>query len=202
MNTSNNKPEHPSVIILAAGLSRRMGFPKPFLKWDEKKTFLEKIISEYYAFGTREIIVVMNEGGYAKEKNEFPDIEQYAKIVINKVPEKGRFRSLAIGLNSMTEIKNCFLQNVDNPFVNYNLLSGMSKLVNPNSFVVPVIGGKNGNPVLISCDICKHIVSLLEHDHDLHEVLHNFNKIEYLSDDSNLLLNINTMKEYESIIKK
>ena len=172
---SNNSGQLP-VIILAAGLSGRMGFPKPFLKWDAKSTFLEKIIAEYFSFGSREIIVVMNNEGYFRVKNEMPQIEKFAKIVINKEPEKGRFRSVQLGLTAIVKRQPCFIQNIDNPFVKFNLLAGMSKHTEPHSYVVPVYEGKGGHPILLSLEITNYILSMDEEDRDLRKLLNKFKR--------------------------
>ncbi len=52
-----------SAIILSAGKSSRMGVPKFSLMFDDKSTFLEKIINAYADFGCEEIIVVLNNEG-------------------------------------------------------------------------------------------------------------------------------------------
>ncbi len=199
MKEHSDNPEQLPVIILAAGLSGRMGFPKPFLKCDEKSTFLEKIIAEYLSFGSREIIVVINDEGYCRVKNEMPQIEQFAKIVVNRKPEKGRFRSVKLGLTAIVKIQPCFIQNIDNPFVNISLLAGMSEHTEPHSYVVPVYEGNGGHPILISNEIGKFILSQGERDYDLREILKKFNRIEYKTDDRNVLININTMKDYKRI---
>ena len=52
-----------SVVILAAGFSSRMKQAKFSLKFDNNRTFLEKIIEEYQTFAGKEIIVVLNSVG-------------------------------------------------------------------------------------------------------------------------------------------
>jgi len=202
MKEHSDNPGQFPVIILAAGLSGRMGFPKPFLKWDAKSTFLEKIIAEYLSFGRGEIIVVINNEGYCRVKNEMPQIEQFAKIVVNKEPEKGRFYSIKLGLTALAEIQPCFIQNIDNPFVNFSLLAGMSKHAEPDSHVVPVYKGKRGHPVLVGTEIMKYILSLDEADRDLKELLNKFRRTEVETNDKNILMNINSMEEYRKLFKK
>ena len=49
-----------SVIILAGGDSERLKFPKPFLLFSPRVTFIEKLIRVYSVFGCRKIITVIN----------------------------------------------------------------------------------------------------------------------------------------------
>jgi molybdenum cofactor cytidylyltransferase len=199
MKEHSDNPGQFPVIILAAGLSGRMGFPKPFLKWDAKRTFLEKIIAEYISVRSREIIVVMNNEGYCKVKNEMPQIESRmlgTKIVVNTEPEKGRFRSVKLGLAAIAEIQSCFIQNIDNPFVNFSLLAGLNTQAESHSYVVPVYEGRGGHPILLGTEIIKYILSLNEADLDLRELLNKFKRTEVETNNKNILININSMEEY------
>ena len=49
-----------SAIILAAGLSERMGIMKPLLCFDDQHNFLEHLIDDYSKIITEEIVVVVN----------------------------------------------------------------------------------------------------------------------------------------------
>jgi len=199
MNIYNNTEKISSVIILAAGLSGRIGMPKLFLKWHNNKTFIEKIISEYLCCNISEIVVVVNKEGLNRIKKDFAYIENSATIVLNLEPEKGRFSSIIRGL-AVINLNSCFIHNVDNPFVNKTLVSEMNSLIKPDSFVVPVYKGKGGHPVLLGKDIVKYILSQTHEDRALNDVLKNFNRIEYKTRDSNILVNINTMDDYERLI--
>ena len=52
-----------SVVILAAGKSSRMGNLKFLLKYNERFTFIEKIIDTYQNYNCKEIVVVLNKEG-------------------------------------------------------------------------------------------------------------------------------------------
>jgi molybdenum cofactor cytidylyltransferase len=198
MNIHSPNPEQLPVIILAAGSSDRMGQPKPFLKWDKHTTFLEKLIMEYSSFEAREIIIVMNREGYEKVKTETPAIVEYAKIVINEHPEKGRLSSIKLGLQYLKADKACYIQNADNPFVTSELLDAMDHLVESDACVVPIYQQKGGHPVLIGSKIIDYILSFEKDDADFRELLNNFRWIEVETDDKNILANINTLDDYKN----
>ena len=203
MKAHPEDPEQMSVIILAAGMSSRMGILKPFLKWDNHKTFLEKIIETYYSFSfeASQINLVLNPEGYKFIQTELPEIAEYAEIFINDHPERGRFSSLKLGLQNLSKSSSCYIQNVDNPFVTDELLESMDKLTKPDSYVVPVYQGKGGHPVLIGANIITQLLSYDDTDHDLKDILVKFRKIEIETTDINILVNINSQEDYQKYFK-
>jgi len=190
-----------AVIILAAGMSSRMGVLKPFLKWDKHTTFLEKIISEYKLININEIIVVINNEVYKQIKKEIPENIESVNIIINGTPEKGRMSSLKLGIQNFSKPTPCFIQNVDNPFVTAGLLTSLNHVIEPDNYIVPVYQGKGGHPVLLGTGIINNI-SLFEDPYsDLRKLLKNFKRIEVETDDKNILVNINTLNDYQKYFK-
>jgi len=195
-----NKKEF-STVILAAGKSERMGFPKLSLKYNEKSNFIEHIVSEYLEFGCTEIVLVVNEIGdqyFIDNKIQFPDI---VKIIINKHPDWHRFYSLKIGVKSLSEIRPTFIHNVDNPFVNHEVLKELSNNVNLADYLSPEFNGKGGHPFLISEKVIKEIAQTEEDQKHLKEFLNQFPKIKVTVEDENVLININTINDYKKYFK-
>jgi molybdenum cofactor cytidylyltransferase len=191
------KSDSYSAVILAAGNSSRMNFSKAFLSFDPETTFIEHIIHTYIAAGINDIILVVN------EKNE-KDIRllltgTYSmhpiSRVLNRNPERGRFYSVQCGLKN---VKNnfSFIQNVDCPFINKELLEQMAERSEANTYVVPDFRGRRGHPVIISNEIRKHLLSLPGTDHNLRNELKRFKGTCLPWKDSGILANINTPDEY------
>jgi molybdenum cofactor cytidylyltransferase len=203
MKARTGNPEQTSVIILAAGMSSRMGIPKPFLKWDNHKTFLEKIIETYYSFSfeAAQVNLVLNPEGYKFIQTEYPETAEYAEIIINDHPERGRFSSLKLGLQNLSKSSSCYIQNADNPFVTEGLLTSMNVQIEPDSYVVPIYQGKGGHPILIGVNIIKQLSLLDDTDHDLKEILKTFKKVEIETTDMNVLVNINSQEDYHKYFK-
>lgn len=197
METHSFVPVELPVIILAAGLSERMGQAKAFLKWDKHTTFIEKIIQEYYSFEAGQVITVLNSDGYQHMLKEHPDIAEYSEIIINNDPEKGRLSSLKIGIKDLPQNTHCFIQNVDNPFVTSEILDAMDHLVDSDSYVVPVYDGHGGHPVLLGSSIIEYISQLDDTDQDLRMILQKFKRLEAQTENPKILININTKEDYK-----
>ena len=196
------------VIILAAGLSKRMDSPKPLLKFDNEKRFIDKIVYEYKEFGCKEIIIVINEiirneinlTDFIKEDESH--LKDKIKIVINKNPEFGRFSSIKAGLKILNpKIINCFLQNIDNPFVNKDILSEIYESRFVGDCIIPTYENKGGHPILISKNIINNLIALEIDDLPLDNYLKSFKSKRIEIKDENILLNINTPEQYEKIFK-
>lgn len=196
----NNKNQ-PSALILAAGTSGRMGRLKAFLPFDEHRCFLDKIIDEYLGFGVDELVVVLNEKGMRSfEKMDFHN-KSAVKTVLNAYPERERFFSVQTGLAALNAPEAVFLHNVDNPFVNQEVLQKLFKQVAPETYIVPVFDSRGGHPVLLSKEIVAGLISVSDYTLNLKDVLHRFSAIRIPVDDEKILLNINTPKEYEHYVK-
>lgn len=187
------------VVILAAGLSERMGIMKPLLKFNEEETFFSHIIAEYEKFGSHEIIIVTNETVFASiDKTGLRNV----KIVINKNPSSGRLSSIKTGLKALKTQNACFIHNADNPFVNHSLLHEMSLPVSENDIIVPEYKGKGGHPILIGRKAIKYICKQKQTDSDLREILKLFERINIQTDDKKILYNINTKEDYNKYFGK
>lgn len=200
------------VLILAGGKSERMLFPKAYLEI-KGKTFLKKIVDEYYSAGIKNIYIVLN-GNYCTErwKKYIDQVKSTATIIINNNPEFGRLHSLKLGFKkilndseekSQTRIEGlhkaleyCFIQNVDNPFVNRGVIISLMKSRNPFGYTSPTYIGSNGHPILISKKIIEHLHNLPEGDFNLRKILLRFSKREVEIDNGDILININTAEEY------
>ena len=189
-----------SVIVLAAGNSTRMGSPKAFLEWDKEKSFLEKITEEYLNFGCNEVIVVLNEETYKIFLEKNLPVSKKIKVVINKHIDYGRLYSVQCGISELTN-SFCFIQNIDNPFVEVDLLNELYQLKNENSFVLPVFNGKGGHPVLLSKEIIDFIKKADIKIEKLNELLKLFKRVELPWQNENVLVNINTEEEFLQRIK-
>jgi len=186
-----------STVILAAGNSSRMNYPKPFLPFDDKRNFIEKIIDTYIAAGINAIILIINADIEKKTRSILSTYYQSCriKLVVNRFPERGRFYSIQQGFKQITS-SFCFIQNIDNPFISKVLLKEMMKVVTITNYVVPACRNKEGHPVLLSNDIVKHLLLLKGDDYNLRNELKYFSKIKVTWPYEEILANINTREEY------
>lgn len=202
MMQNNKTKKEFSVIILAAGKSSRIGLPKLSLRYNENKIFVEHIVNKYENFGCKEIIIVVNETGnnyLTENKIQFSD---NVKIVINEHPDWHRFYSLKTGAKSMSEVIPVFVHNVDNPFVNHEVLNKLLGNTDKIDYLSPEFNGKGGHPILLSEKIIKDVISTEEDQIHFKEFLNQYPKKKMQVDDENILANINTIQEYQRYFKK
>jgi len=186
-----------SAIILSAGKSSRMGVPKFSLRFNETSTFLENIINEYSNFGCYEIVVVLNPDNASFLKQLDLNLPSNTKIVINEHPEWERFYSLKLGAKGLKIPTNTFVSNIDNPFVNRDVLNRLASTGEGFNYVNPTYNGKGGHPFLISEKI---IVDLIKEEQDqihLKEFLGRYDKTSVEVTDEKILANINLEEEYK-----
>ncbi|MFC2104390.1 NTP transferase domain-containing protein [Bacteroidota bacterium] len=198
----NNKIEKEfSAIILAAGKSERLGFPKLSLKYNENIIFLQNIVNEYEQFGCKEIIIVINEVGNKFLNENKIHFQDNVKIVINKYPEWHRFYSLKIGAKTLSEVSPVFIHNVDNPFVNHDVLNELLNCKDKADYIGPEFKGKGGHPILLSDIIVQELRSIHKDQIHIKEFLNQFPKMKVQVEDKIVLININTIEEYQRIFK-
>ncbi len=185
-----------ALLILAAGKSGRMGEPKFGLKFNETTTFLENIISVFNENACAEIVIVVNEEVQKLLLNQSYTFPQTTKIIVNKHPEWGRFYSVKIGLQQLENTQAVFLVNVDNPFVNSNLINALLDEKDAADFMVPSYKGKGGHPILLTQKVIDKIVHEENIESNLKLFLLKFNKKFLEVTDPNVLANINTPEEF------
>lgn len=190
-----------SAIILAAGESSRMGSSKSFLKYNEVELFIQHIISEYHSFGCKDIIIVTN----AKDVKWFIDnantLQKNLFILTNLHPEWHRFYSLKLAAKEAIKNDYVFVHNVDNPFVNMNILIELMANRQNADYIIPEYKGKGGHPILISQKVIHDIVSEEQDLLHLKDFLKKYTQKRVGVDDENILVNINNIDEYKSFLK-
>jgi molybdenum cofactor cytidylyltransferase len=191
-----------SVVILAAGNSTRMGVPKFSLRFNSKHTFIEHIAHEYHDLGCKEIIIVMNESGNSFIKESALDFPENVKVVVNKHPEWDRFYSVKIGLQNLSKILPVFIVNVDNPFVNLEIIQALLNEKDNADYIHPTYMGKGGHPVLLNEKILKDIINEKQNQLHFREYLNDYSKLIVKVDDENVLVNINTPEGYHYYFNK
>ena len=182
-----------SVIILAAGNSSRLGKPKFLLKMPNGETFIESITRQYAEFGCANIIVVVNKSGNKLLTNlKFPS---NTKIAINHNHNSGRFSSIKIGAEQFNA-NFAFIHNIDNPSAKAKILKSLYNVKQQADVIKPIINNKGGHPILISKKVCKDIIREKTNDKNLKYFLKNYSIKKVEVNDNSILLNINTLEDY------
>jgi len=185
-----------SAIILAAGNSGRMGSDKAQLPAGNGFSFAGKLVKGFSEFGVHPIVVVVNKNIDLSELNPLQII-----TTLNEHLEKGRSWSILLGMKDVPGDCSCFLQNIDNPYIENELLDLLLDSVKPDSYAVPVYQGRGGHPVLLGGQIVNYLKNLNDLP-DFKEVLKLYKRIETPYYNERILLNINTPEDYDRFLKQ
>jgi len=183
-----------AALVPAAGQSGRMGSEKALLQLKDGTSFASYLIDSYTGFGCDPVVVVVHEKLRLTDVNPGPLI-----TVVNKNPGRGRSWSIYLGLKQIQENAACFLHNIDNPFVERELLERMLEKLKPASFVVPVFQGRGGHPVLLGTEVVSFFRTSKKMI-DFRDALRNFERLESEYNREEILWNINTPREYKKYI--
>jgi molybdenum cofactor cytidylyltransferase len=135
-------------IILAGGLSRRMGRPKALLPLGNA-TFLESIVNAYREAGISSIRVATH--GAVAEDPRFPPLDADDLLVL-PAPTDSPIETLWRALQTVENLWSAFFVHpVDHPFVGTSTLAAMARvhLAERPPIVQPRHQGTGGHPVLI-----------------------------------------------------
>jgi molybdenum cofactor cytidylyltransferase len=193
----NNKKY--SAIILSAGKSSRMGVHKFSLQYNDNTTFLENLINQYNTFGCDEIIVVLNNDGNVRLEQINLTLPSNVKVVINEHPEWERFYSVKLAANELSHSNPAFVSNIDNPFVDLQVLKLLTK--SETDYVYPVFNGRGGHPFLISKKVIADLYSEPKDEMHLKEFLGRYSKSAIAVNYEKILVNVNTDEEYKRLFK-
>ncbi len=146
-----------SAIILAAGKSLRMGFPKLLLSV-EGKSLLQHVIDSTLKSKVDDVVIVLGAEA-AKLKREIKPGK--ARIIVNPSYDEGQSTSLRAGLQSINPKSQAVIILLgDQPFINSATINALiDKYQESRSPVVaPVYNGKRGNPVLFDRALIPELV--------------------------------------------
>ena len=138
-----------NALVLAAGESKRMGMPKPLLRF-EATTFLDRIVAVLQQSQVDKVTVVL--GSQASLIRASTDLSA-VDTVIHSDYRKGQLSSLAVGLHSMpAETEAIVLCLVDNPFITSEVVNRLIGAYRETDrpIVVPVCEGRRGHPALFA----------------------------------------------------
>ncbi len=186
-------------LILAAGISERMGQPKALLPYGNGLTFIEQIGKTYLEAGIDKMVWVINPS--VSQKLSLMSLCQNHQVIVveNNEPDKGRLHSIRLGLKKLVN-QPTFIQNVDNPFVTVELIQKLIPILQPNTYVSPYYNGIGGHPILISNEIANQLKDC-DSDIPLNLFLANYEQIKMEQNNSGILVNINTLDDYRSAFK-
>ncbi|MDD4160073.1 MAG: nucleotidyltransferase family protein [Synergistaceae bacterium] len=135
-----------NAILLAAGLSKRMGVQKLLLPFGES-TVIETVIKNMHEGGFSSIIAVFSEEVYEAIQKR----PEWLHIGINRTPERGQSSSLAIALDMLPENEDFCIMLGDLPFVGQKEIKKLREcyaaLPDDKTVFTPCRNGVFGHPM-------------------------------------------------------
>jgi molybdenum cofactor cytidylyltransferase len=139
-------------VILAAGLSTRMGRPKPLLPLKEGDTFVTRLVRSFAEAGVDDVVVVLGHEAAAVAAT-IVESGVAARLVVNDAYKTGQLSSVLRGLNAIDRpgVKAMLLTLVDVPLVSPSTIRAVIDRYRATHapIVRPVRGDEHGHPVLV-----------------------------------------------------
>ena len=193
-------------IVLAAGLSRRMGEPKLLLSWRDK-TVLEATLANVLASDVRQIVVVT--GGY------LPKIEARLRplqllhhngvrpsIVSVHNPDFATgemLSSLKVGLRALDDSADgCLVMLGDMPMVDSGTINQVAEALETHPLAAPFFEGQRGHPIGFGRNLFPQFLNLLPDRAPRDVIRANRHQMRRIAvDTQSVLIDLDTREAYE-----
>ena len=191
-----------SAILTAAGLSSRMGSPKPLLPW-RGKTLVESQIDTLLQAGASEVTVVL--GHRAAEVASYIEGESVLGV-INHQYKEGRTSSIRAGLDAVSpNASDIIIMAVDQPRTPKIVSQVISAHLKANALLTsPRYRGRGGHPLMFSAALLPELSQISEENQGLREVFerHRPEITQVHFDDPAIRLDLNTPEAYREAYER
>ena len=186
-----------SAILIAAGESSRMGYPKPLMLWNGR-TLLEHQICSLTQAGVAEVVVVLGH-----QADVISPYARGAKVrwVKNRDYRLGKTTSIKAGLQHIDPAaKGILLLAVDQPRTASIVSRIIQSHLDSDALITsPRFQGHGGHPLVFSASLKPELERLSEDREGIREVFqaHRERVLEVAFEDSLVCLDLNTQKDYK-----
>jgi molybdenum cofactor cytidylyltransferase len=183
-----------SGLILAAGMSRRMGSPKALLPYDGE-TFLDRLIGAF-AVHCRQVVVVVREGLPLPVRRA-----DQARFVVNPEPERGQLSSLQRGLRECGGGAVMYSP-VDYGHVRAETIALLAGHAGSPELIVPRFEGRHGHPIVASAMVVSELLAL-DADATARDVIHRHCEATYYLDvdDAGVVRDVDDPSDYRAVLE-
>ena len=141
-------------IILAAGLSQRMGFPKALLPYPlpdgSETTFLARLLDVMHRSRAEPIVVVLGHEADRIRNSLAAPPSGAVRVVLNERYREGMLTSILAGIDAIEEssAEGALLLPVDHPDITPEVVDLLIDRFeeSPHPIVLPVFHGRRGHP--------------------------------------------------------
>jgi molybdenum cofactor cytidylyltransferase len=184
-------------ILLAAGESRRMGFPKPLLRIGDE-TFLARSVNSILTVVPRLVVVL---GGHAERIRSAIPNDGRIVAVENPRYQAGQLSSLKVGLGAIGSDADAVLVHLaDHPLVKQSTFERVvAKFASGRGeIVIARHAGKRGHPVIFAAALFEELLSAPEEEGAKAVVNRDPARVVYVEvDDPGVTLDLDTPADLE-----
>jgi molybdenum cofactor cytidylyltransferase len=192
-----------AAIILAAGASERMGYPKALLPY-RGRPFLTGILEACQAAGMEHNVVVL---GYYEDKIRSTIDLSDAIVATNTELDAGPIGSIRAGIRALAgkPVEAAVIWPVDRPHVGVATVSALVDVFRESHgvIVVPTHDGRRGHPVLFGKAVFEELLAA-PNDEGARAVVHKepARVVEIPVDDMAVLEDFNTPEDYKGLLRR
>ena len=202
MNFPQDTPKI-SGIILAAGLSTRMGEPKQLLPFGGS-TIVETVIDNLLASKLSEVVVVV---GHQAERIQAHIQHKPVKIAFNPDYHEGMLTSAQCGVKAISATADAFAMTlVDLPLITSDLVNLVidAYVLTETGIAVPSYNYRRGHPVIFNRHYVTDILALDEESGGVRSLYRKYaDSIHYVTVDTDrVLADIDYRTDYEEALRK
>ena len=189
-------------IILAAGESTRMGFPKMLLTFNET-TMIEKVIANVTESKVNNILVVL---GACRNELVKQIGNLNVKCCYNENYKEGMLSSVQRGFRNLpSDFSSVLVFQGDQPLITPTSINKVIEayLTSGKGIIIPVFKGKRGHPILIGSKY-RNEIDKLNPERGLKSLAEEFSYdvLEVDTNDSGILTDFDTYDEYKNGINQ
>jgi molybdenum cofactor cytidylyltransferase len=176
-------------ILLAAGESRRMGFPKAILPYGNT-TFLEHLVS--VLTGQVDPLIVVSGA---------VELSAKARLIVNKDWQLGQLSSLQCGLRALpAEVDGAMVALVDHPCVDRALVAKLIAEFEAHHppVLIPTFHGRRGHPMIFSRALFPELLAA-PLDQGARVVVHRYQPLHLPVDDEGILHDLDDPETYRRV---
>jgi CTP:molybdopterin cytidylyltransferase MocA len=189
-----------SSIVLAAGMSTRMGQPKSLLDWGGEP-LLAYQIKQLKEAGVDEVVVVL---GYQADDIHRKIGKLPCRVMLNARYHAGRAGSLRIGAKAVNrDAEAIVILSVDQPRPATLIRKLLDSHIATNAATRPSFDGHTGHPVVVSGRLREELMNATDENDGLKGVLRkHIGSLAELETDELCHLDINTPEDYAAALAK
>jgi len=183
-------------VILAAGESKRMGYPKMLLPFHDS-TMIECVIASVTKSNVNKILIVLG-----AEKDTLTQLADKLLIeyCLNENYKEGMLSSVQCGFKNLpSACKASFVFQGDQPLITFNTIDTLINAYKSSGrgIIIPVYKNKRGHPILIDMKYRSEI-DKLSHTKGLRSLSYKFSYdvLEVETDESGILRDFDTFEQY------